>query len=62
MTRQRFFVLLSINIGEACCVRSFGFFDMQKERAPSGSVSGNAHPKQQPVTRVPKAPLFFTYA
>jgi hypothetical protein len=60
MTRQRFFVLLSTNIGEAWCVRSFGFFDVQKEWTRSGSVSGNAHPKQQPVTRVPKAPLFFT--
>jgi hypothetical protein len=41
-------------------VRSFGFFGVQKERAPSGSVSRNAHLKQQPLTRVLKAPPLFS--
>jgi hypothetical protein len=59
MTFEQFSGLLFSIIEEACCVRSFGFFDVQKEWTPSGSVSGNAHPKQQPVTRVPEsAPLF----
>jgi hypothetical protein len=29
---------LSFRIEEACCVRSFGFFNAQNERTPSSSV------------------------
>jgi hypothetical protein len=36
-------------------MRSFGFFDVQKERTRLGRVSRNAHLKWQPRTRVPKA-------
>jgi hypothetical protein len=38
MTFPQFSDLFSKSIGEACRVRSFGFFDAENERTLSGSV------------------------